>query len=508
MRSVWVGAALTLVVACSTFGSTESGAPGPGAGDAGADGPETITGSPPADSFFLAASPLLIAPGGKATLNVALTRGSLVTDAVTIVVKGLPVGLSAQSPVMLVSSAGQIEFDASPTIAIGATAITLEATSASSTTPVTLVVDVLVPGASGDVDPTWVVAGLAGFPGALGVAGDRTFYAASACAGASHTACVAHFSANGDLDQSFGQVGVSQFPLREPTHVVVQPDLNVLVAGNSNASVAWVTRLTTTGGLDTTFASGGTLLVDSTTAVDDLALLPNGDLFVAYGESYISRFDHKGAPVSSFGGGKVTTSNGITQGIALRSAGSPPPLAVLSQDGSQDLLFVEVASDTGVATPGNSLASPKSVPIPGISFDRAPAGVASMPNGSIVAPFLGTGGLYLLELQASGAPADGFGTNGVAGPFTVADGDLGTPTGITVQNDGKILVALADGSLHRFTADAVVDPTFGAGSGIAGIGAPSSGATWLQRVVLQNPGRIVVTYLTASGDTQLVAYWQ
>jgi uncharacterized delta-60 repeat protein len=110
--------------------------------------------------------------------------------------------------------------------------------------------------------------------------------------------------------------------------ILVQPDRNILVAGNAAGNLAMtVTRLTPNGSIDTSFGTGGTATIDFGT-LDDIAggaaLQPDGKIVVAgYTQASedvaVARLNPNGTPDPSFGtGGKATVDFGAaTFGFAV-----------------------------------------------------------------------------------------------------------------------------------------------------------------------------------------------
>ena len=148
-------------------------------------------------------------------------------------------------------------------------------------------------------------------------------------------AVVARLRATGALDPDFDGDGRVTLPGGgSASAVLVQPDRNIVVAGNAMGSgVMTVTRLTPTGALDPTFGAGGTASIDFGSLADlaaGAALQPNGKIVVAgYTQASedvaVARLNPNGSPDATFGvAGKATVEFGVAtfgQAVALQSNG-------------------------------------------------------------------------------------------------------------------------------------------------------------------------------------------
>jgi uncharacterized delta-60 repeat protein len=135
-------------------------------------------------------------------------------------------------------------------------------------------------------------------------------------------AVVARLRATGALDPDFGAGGrVTLSAAASAGAVLVAPDRNILVAGNTSGSaVMTVTRLRPDGSLDTTFGGGGTATVDFGSLADLLGgavLQPDGKIVLAgYTQATedvaVARLNANGSPDATFGtGGKATVDFGV-----------------------------------------------------------------------------------------------------------------------------------------------------------------------------------------------------
>ena len=142
-------------------------------------------------------------------------------------------------------------------------------------------------------------------------------------AGRSSTAgaVVARLRATGVLDPDFGGDGRVTLPGGGSVNaVLVQPDRNIVVAGNASGSATMtVTRLKPDGSLDTSFGSGGTATVAFGSLANPLggaARQPDGKIVIAGytqdGEDVaVARLNTNGSLDATFGtGGKATVDFG------------------------------------------------------------------------------------------------------------------------------------------------------------------------------------------------------
>jgi uncharacterized delta-60 repeat protein len=142
-------------------------------------------------------------------------------------------------------------------------------------------------------------------------------------------AVVARLRANGVLDPDFDGDGRVALPgSASASAVLVQPDRNIVVAGNTAGDdMMTVTRLTPNGSLDPTFGTGGTATIDFGSLADitgGAALQPDGKIVVAgYSQDTedvaLARLNANGSPDPTFGtAGKATVDFGVaTFGFAV-----------------------------------------------------------------------------------------------------------------------------------------------------------------------------------------------
>lgn len=143
------------------------------------------------------------------------------------------------------------------------------------------------------------------------------------------SAVVTRLRASGTLDPDFGGNGRVTLPGDGIARaVLVQPDRQIVVAGNASGSAMMtVTRLNPNGSLDATFDGDGTATIDFGVTADlagGAVLQPDGKIVVAGstqagGDVAVGRLNANGSPDTTFGsGGKATVDFGAaTFGFAV-----------------------------------------------------------------------------------------------------------------------------------------------------------------------------------------------
>lgn len=134
---------------------------------------------------------------------------------------------------------------------------------------------------------------------------------------------VARYNANGSLDTGFASSGSRTFDLANGTdqarNVAIQTDGKIVLSGvpvqNTGVEPTVLARLDANGGLDSTFGTGGTLIISTARVGHALALQPDGKLLLAGGtmgapSSFaLVRLNTDGSYDGGFGnGGAVTVS--------------------------------------------------------------------------------------------------------------------------------------------------------------------------------------------------------
>jgi uncharacterized delta-60 repeat protein len=332
-------------------------------------------------------------------------------------------------------------------------------------------------------------------------------------------------AAAGDLDPTFGTGGkvTTDFGGADAAFAVaLQSDGKVVAAGTSdpgsNRNFA-AARYLTDGSLDTTFGTGGKVTTDLGGAdiAYSVAIQGDGKIVAAGGDGGgfgLARYTVSGGLDTTFGtGGKVNTDFGDSASgisVAIQSDGkivvagfagsSTPDVAVAryNSDGSLDSTFGsggKVTTDFGDSDIGTSVAiqSDGKIVVAGFTF-----------TGFIGS---GAGDFIVARYQTDGSLDSTFGTGGkVTTDFVGDESGEGVPgVSVSIQGNGRIVVAGtstvlgsgtgADFALARYHADGSLDSTFGTGGMvITNFGGADTGYA----VAAQSDGRIAMAGWVAS----------
>ena len=243
---------------------------------------------------------------------------------------------------------------------------------------------------------------------------------------------VYRFTADGELDTSFGVGGVADTTAPGlgiiPVGVQVQSDGKIVVAGGDGEDF-YVVRLDTDGSLDATFGDGGVTQVDISNfeQASGLVILPGGGILV----------------------GGLTNTNGYDFAlIKLTAAG-----VLDSAFGDDGVVVTQVGS--GLDASYSITVQPNG--------QILQAGYAQSSNGVDFA---------LVRYAADGTLDADFGTGGIV--TTRVGSGQGQGTSVEVLPDGKILVGGGilrgnsyDFGVVRYNSDGSLDTSFGGGDGIA-----------------------------------------
>jgi uncharacterized delta-60 repeat protein len=323
---------------------------------------------------------------------------------------------------------------------------------------------------------------------------------------------VARYNADGSLDATFRaeeRIAATEgvyFSYSVPADRFADPDGDVLTysAAQSDGSdlPAWLFFEPATRSLNGMAPSGSPDVHVRVTATDPAGL----------SASYAYWIYTNSAPTALAPSGIVAThlaTSNFAAGVALQADGKivltgsglvatqDTPVVRYNTDGSLDLTF---AGDGAAAI--NTNAAP-------LEQGRA---VAVQPDGAIVVASTSANDIAVSRLTAGGSPDGSFGGGDGFVTSSISSG-ADAPAGIALQADGRILVAgratSATGNfdlmLARYTADGVLDSSFGGGDGIVVPGFNPGAADEALSVKTQTDGKIVVSgYSTLAPQEQVV----
>ncbi|MCA9111997.1 MAG: hypothetical protein KDA52_18740, partial [Planctomycetaceae bacterium] len=293
-----------------------------------------------------------------------------------------------------------------------------------------------------------------------------------------------------ELDDSFGGTGIVSVDHRYqvfPPHgaMAVQPDGKIITVTEHGDSQSWrLTRTNPDGTLDSTFGTSGVAVNEVTATLVlpvpyDILIQPDGKILVGgkiasgIGTEVLARFNPDGSFDTSFGTSGIADfiSNSTSAWIEhlallddgrimalMRNNGSVRGRLVrLNTNGSRDSTF----GSAGIVDLGNATASAMQV----------------LPNGQYLVALRKTAEVWVMRVNANGTIDSTFGTAGThIQPLT----NPGTPNGISIQSDGRIVVGLAarfkgstadyDSGAFRLMPDGGLDTSYGdAGFAIANL---------------------------------------
>jgi uncharacterized delta-60 repeat protein len=264
-------------------------------------------------------------------------------------------------------------------------------------------------------------------------------------------------NANGSFDNTFGTDGfVALFP-ETPGGFVLQPDGNILLEGSTFTSnfgnVSQLQRYNSNGTLDTTFGTDGAV---PTLGLGNISLLPSGKVVITSGglsSGTLARYNGNGSLDTTFGisgqnaalaapatalllDGKIISAGSIATGASTTGNPAGFGLIRLNANGTLDGTF---GSRAGVVTPFPNFLS-ASVGALAIQTNGDIVAVGGANNGGSAA----TGPFALARYLSTGQLDSTFGTGGLV--TTSFGSTLASLSAVTIQTDGKIVVAGTDGA--------------------------------------------------------------
>lgn len=285
-------------------------------------------------------------------------------------------------------------------------------------------------------------------------------------------------NADGTLDTTFGNDGVLMIEARvdqdQGIYMAVQPDGHILsaVAGPSGVLVQ---RFDTNGKADPTFGGTGTVEVDVLPAYNGahLTVNPDGTLYVTgmYGDYLdVAKLNADGSVASEFGDNGKFLFTGAGEFLGTYNTTTVQPdgsfLFAGNYSAMSDYSFsiVRTSADGKVDTSfgdNGTLVFAESYGLGG------QAAVTVQADGKIIVAGNSTtfDAATVLRLNADGSFDTSFGDNGIVHPALGADEGYAA-RGVAVQDDGKIVVVGQGGyAITRLNADGSLDTTFGSQDG-------------------------------------------
>lgn len=296
---------------------------------------------------------------------------------------------------------------------------------------------------------------------------------------------VLRLNTNGSLDTAFGVGGVDVVPASVDLDwdyelMAVQADGKVVVASSIDSGIR-VERFNSDGTLDRTFATGGALTIASGLYGGiDIKAQADGTLYVSIrddGQAEVTKLSGDGTVITGFGDkGTLTLNTTPDPGAGDISTTVQPDGSVLlgalysvevAHDSPTDIRFVDMYAlqrftpdgelDTRFGDQGILYFDPA------LGF-RGDSGVTIQADGKIIVAGhnVETSVASVLRLNADGSFDTSFGEKGMV---TIDDS---SPDAVTVQADGKIVIAglhNRDFNVTRLNADGSLDTSFGSQDG-------------------------------------------
>lgn len=331
---------------------------------------------------------------------------------------------------------------------------------------------------------------------------------------------VARLSTNGTLDVTFDGDGivftdVASASTDELGDLVIQPDGMILGAGKSAFTNLCLIRYQTNGVPDASFGTGGKVIIADVQHVEAIILQPDGRILVGgtkANDFCVWRFTTNGVLDASFGGGSGFVQTDIlgagrsdsVRDLALQSDGKiVAGGGHINSSDTPDFALVRYTTNGVLDTTFGGGDGTVTTDFAG-NYDRC-YGIAVQSDDRIIA----TGEVEdsdsasvfgLARYTANGVLDTTFG-GGDGLVFTAfSDGDSGAVAyDVVLQGDEKIFVCgeFSNSSgfqfaLARYDANGVLDTTFGGGDGLVTTAFPAPSDATAQAVALQADGRIVL----------------
>ncbi|WP_232628664.1 beta strand repeat-containing protein [Methylobacterium sp. Leaf118] len=355
--------------------------------------------------------------------------------------------------------------------------------------------------------------------------------------GSTSELAVVRYNADGSLDTSFGSGGKVRVSVGEPgtsagaNAVTIQADGKIVVSGSGNGvfmsgSDFAVVRFNVDGTLDTGFGVGGKVLTDfnpyDSDAAFDVVVQIDGKIVVSGysnlesgGSAFaMARYNVNGTLDTSFGsGGKIVTAVAfdppydLGYSLALQTDGKIV-VSGYSYDfsgGGQDFALIRYNIDGSLDTnfgAGGKVVTPVGA---GTASDTGRA-VTIQADGKILVAGLAGGDFGLVRYNVDGSLDTSFGTNGKV--LTPVGTGFDVAYDVVALADGTILVSgyavsgpdsEGDFAVVRYKSDGALDTAFGSNGRVLTPVGPGTSSDNSYGMVVQADGKIVVSGYSAIG---------
>jgi len=347
-------------------------------------------------------------------------------------------------------------------------------------------------------------------------------YASTATSGTDFA--LVRYNVNGSLDTTFGGAGVVTTTIATGTSsdyayaLAIQADGRIVAAGYTGGDFGLV-RYNTDGSLDAAFGNSGkvnTPVGITTDYANALAIQPDGMIVAAgyagsatnSGDFVLVRYTSSGSLDTTFGSsGTVITSIDVTsdsvRGLGLQAEGQIVAVGAVTNSSGNRIVVARYTS-SGVLDTAFGTADTVTTTA-GYSYEDLRS-VATQADGKIVAVgsvSSGTGSDFLLiRYNPDGSLDTSFGNGGSV--VTAVGSSSDYAYGVFSQSDGKILVggyvygiANCDFALLRYNSDGSLDTTFGAQGKI--ITAVGSSSDYAYSMAVGADGKIVLAGSSYNG---------
>jgi uncharacterized delta-60 repeat protein len=271
---------------------------------------------------------------------------------------------------------------------------------------------------------------------------------------------VVRFSSNGSLDTTFGNGGVATtgiISLPDSSGIVIQPDGKILVASGE------LFRLLPDGTLDSTFGSGGQSHVLGGDLANTLALLPKGKILVTSesffpSSGFLSRYSSTGSLDTTFAIGGQLGTTGPAHALLALSNGEFLVGGNLSNSVLHGPIGFAVSRYQAVGASDAKFGSHGGVVTLVPNFPAVlTAGMGLQSTGDIVTlgtASAGTSQVFALARYTSSGVLDP--TFGSSGTVTTSFGtSVIAAGGLAIQSDGKIVAAGSYGNVKSSSSSEV-----------------------------------------------------